>query len=363
MRFDLWEFNWPLIMIVVAISATMSYVGDILGKKIGKKRISILHLRPRHTSTVITIFMGMAVALLSLAAAAYSSESVRIAVFGHNIMARQMTALTNEVRTLEDERDLMMFSLDTSQFELSSIRREKEMVETEVAALKEETETLQRGLEELRFGRVIVYQGEMLAQTPVEQDEDGVYNLNETIDELIAASREYLDNKIAELWNPDEGDRGQTGVIVTPEMRSGIESRLRSAQGRKVLRMTAPANVTIGHTLEGVVDIFDSSLVFGEGEVLIQERIIGADRHEDSADILYTMLRRVNTSAVSRGVLPDPITGNVGNLGTLDFYDVVDRIVAENSVFRAVIVTISAAEDIYTEGPVRVSIQVEDEGS
>ena len=360
MRFDLSEFNWPLIFIVVAISATMSYVGDVLGKKIGKKRISILRLRPRYTSTVITIFTGMAVALLSLAAAAYSSDSVKMAIFGPNIMARQMTALTNEVRTLEDERDRMTFDLDASHIELSSIKEEKGKIETDVSVLKDETDALKRGLAELKFGRVIVYQGEMLAQTSIEQDGNGIYQLDEEIGRLIAISEEYLYGKLAEQWNPDEEERVGAEIIVTTEMRADIEDRLRSSRGRKVLRLTAPANVTMGQSLEGIVNVFDSSLVFEEGEVLIRERITGVDTHEAGANILYTMLKKVNRSAVSKGILPDPFTGTVGNLDSLDFYDVVDKIVADNTNFITTTVTITAGTDIYTEGPVRVRIEVED---
>ena len=360
MRFDLSEFNWPLILIVVAISATMSYVGDIMGKKIGKKRISILRLRPRHTSTVVTIFTGMAVALLSLAAAAYSSESIKMAIFGHNILTRQMTALTTEVRILEDEHERMTFDLDLSQFELSAIRAEKDRIDIEVSALREETEALKLGLEELRFGRVIAYQGEMLAQTSIEQDENGVYNLDEAVEELIAKSGEYIDMKLAELRVVNDLEGAGAEITVTSEMRSDLENRLSSERGRKVLRLTAPANVTMGQMLEGFVNMYDSNLVFTEGEVLRQETIRFVDNHEDAADIIYRMLRSINRPAVSRGILPDPFTGNVGNLDTLEFFDVVDRIVTDNSNFRTTIVTITAAADIYTEGPVSVKIEVED---
>ena len=361
MRFDLSEFNWPLIVMVVAISATMSYVGDILGKKIGKKRISILHLRPRYTSTLITIFTGIAVALLSLAAAGYSSESVKMAIFGPNIMARQMTALTSEVRLLEDERERMTFDLDASQFELTSIKAEKERIESEVDDLRDETAALKSGLAELQFGRVIAYQGEMLAQTSIERNENGFYNLNEAIGRLIAISEEYIDRKLAEQWNLADRENELTEISVTSEMTSDIENRLRSADGRKVLRLTAPANVTLGQPLEGVVNLFDSNLVFEEGELLILETIRFVDRPEDAANILYTMLRGINRSAVSSGILPDPFTGTVGNLDSLEFYDVVDRIVTNSLNFRTTIVTITAAADIYTEGPVHVKIDIEEQ--
>ncbi|MDR3321892.1 MAG: DUF3084 domain-containing protein [Synergistaceae bacterium] len=63
MPFSASEFNWQLIFIIVAISAVVTYVGDVLGMRIGKKRISLLGMRPRYTSTVITTFTGIAVAI------------------------------------------------------------------------------------------------------------------------------------------------------------------------------------------------------------------------------------------------------------------------------------------------------------
>jgi uncharacterized protein (DUF3084 family) len=340
MPFNLSEFNWPLIIMIAAISGTMSYVGDIMGKKIGKKRISILHLRPRHTSTVITIFTGIAVAILTLIAAAYSSDSVKIAVFGPNIMARRMTELTNEVRTRQGELDDMTLDLVAAQSELS--------------AIKEETASLKRGLAEMKEGRVIVFQGEMLAQASLESGSSG-YDTDAAVKTLIGLSGDYLAKKITESWRTDASDAPD--VVVTKEMRDNIDARLRDARGRKVLRLVAPSNIVMGQTLEGVVNIFDSNLVYEEGEVLMRESLMGLRTHEAAADILYTMLKQVNRVAVSKGILPDPFSGTVGNLDSLDFYGIVDQIVDENG-YESKVVTILAASDIYTEGPVQVKIEV-----
>jgi uncharacterized protein (DUF3084 family) len=357
MPFNLSEFNWPLIIMIAAISATMSYVGDILGKKIGKKRISILSLRPRYTSTVITIFTGIAVAVLTLIAAAYSSDSVKIAVFGPNIMARRMTELTNEVRMRQGELDDMTLDLVAAQSELSSIKAEKQAAETAVESLREETSLLKRGLAEMKEGRVIVFQGEMLAQTSIEREASG-YDTDAAVETLIGLSGDYLSRKITESWRTDASDMPE--VVVTKGMRENIDAQLRSKNGRKVLRLVAPSNIVMGQTLEGVINIFDSELVFREGEVLMRENLRGFRTHEDAADVLYTMLKQINSSAVSKGILPDPFSGTVGNLDSLDFYDIVDKIVNENG-YESRVVTILAASDIYTEGPVRVRIEVGDD--
>jgi uncharacterized protein (DUF3084 family) len=423
------ELNWSLIIMIAAISASMSYVGDILGKRIGKKRISILRLRPRHTSTVITIFTGTVVALLTLTLAAYFSESVRISLYGMNVMVREMRDLTYKVRSLQSEledislerdasrnelssikdekaeteievaklkaetdtlgKDLassqralssikgekaaieaevaslrkdtqvLRSGLAASQKELSSIKGEKAAVEIEVARLKRETEVLGRGLAEMKSGRVVVFRGEMLAQTALEPGNDGRYALDDAIGRLIAVSDEYLDGKTADLSSA--GVHGRPAVIVTPEMKASVAQRLKSASGRKVLRLTAPSNIVMGQTLEGVVTQFDSNLVFMSGEVLMRELIAGADSPEDGANILYAILKRVNRLAVSKGILPDSSSGAVGNFDILNFSDVVDQIVADNRRQRPTVVTIKAIEDIYTEGPVRVKIEVEEE--
>ncbi|MDR2779832.1 MAG: DUF3084 domain-containing protein [Synergistaceae bacterium] len=357
MPFNLSEFNWPLVIIIAAISATMSYVGDIMGKKIGKKRISILRLRPRHTSTVITIFTGIAVALLTLIAAAYSSDSVKMAIFGPNIMARRMTELTNEVRGRRNELDDMTLDLVAAQSELSSIKAEKQAVEEVVASLRDETASLKSGLAEMKEGRVIVFQGEMLAQTSLESGGSG-YDTAAAVETLIGLSGDYLARKITESWQADVSEAPD--VVVTKEMRDNIDDQLRSASGRKVLRIVAPSNIVMGQTLEGVVNIFDSNLVFKEGEILMKERLGGLRDHEYAADVLYTMLKQVNRAAVSKGILPDPFSGTVGNLDSLDFYDIVNQMVGESG-YESRVVTILAASDIYTEGPVRVRMDVGEE--
>jgi predicted transcriptional regulator len=354
-RFNLSEYNWPLIIMLAAVSATVSYVGDVLGKKIGKKRISMLGLRPRYTSTIITIFTGIAVALLTLAVAAYSSDSVKMAVFGPNIMARQMTELTNEVRSRQNELDDMTLDLIATRNELSSAVKEKETVEAEVAALKDETESLKRGLAEMKEGRVIVFQGEMLAQTSIEPGENG-YDLDGAIQRLAALSGEYLEKKMADL--AIDASINAPTVIVADEMRNSIMEVLEDAEGRKVLRLTAPSNIVLGQPLEGLLSMFESRLIYREGEILMRELVSGVSSNEDGADILYTMLKMINRSAVSEGILPDPFSGTVGNLDSLDFYDMVDKIVVLGEASKTAEVTIAAAADIYAEGPVKVKIEV-----
>ena len=121
MPFSISEFNWQLIVIIVGISAAVSYVGDVLGMKIGKRRISLLGLRQRYTSTIVTMFTGIAVAILTLCVAAYTSESVRAAFFGVNYLEREIARLIQDQRERQDQLSQMEFELSMAYGDLRSM--------------------------------------------------------------------------------------------------------------------------------------------------------------------------------------------------------------------------------------------------
>jgi uncharacterized protein (DUF3084 family) len=58
----------------------IAYVGDLLGRRMGKKRLSIFGLRPRHTAIVCTVVTGMVIAAVTLGVLMLASAGVRVAV-------------------------------------------------------------------------------------------------------------------------------------------------------------------------------------------------------------------------------------------------------------------------------------------
>jgi hypothetical protein len=70
-----------LAILIIAVSGLIAYIGDWVGRKMGRKRLSLFGLRPRHTAIVISVGSGMFIALLTLVAAFAVSEGVRRAFF------------------------------------------------------------------------------------------------------------------------------------------------------------------------------------------------------------------------------------------------------------------------------------------
>ncbi|NLG94581.1 MAG: DUF3084 domain-containing protein, partial [Acetomicrobium flavidum] len=76
MQYGLSELNWELVVSLVVISALVAYIGDILGMKLGKRRISLFGMRPKYTSRFITVVTGILITLVTLFVMAMASDTV-----------------------------------------------------------------------------------------------------------------------------------------------------------------------------------------------------------------------------------------------------------------------------------------------
>ncbi len=59
--------GYTLILAILVLGGLIATVGDRLGSRIGKARLSIFKLRPRTTATVVTIVTGALISASTLA--------------------------------------------------------------------------------------------------------------------------------------------------------------------------------------------------------------------------------------------------------------------------------------------------------
>ena len=69
-------------LVVGFLAGLIAYLGNDLGRKIGRKKMSVLGMRPRHTSNFMTILTGSVIALSTLTFFAAVSEPVRQLLLG-----------------------------------------------------------------------------------------------------------------------------------------------------------------------------------------------------------------------------------------------------------------------------------------
>ncbi|MFM9103336.1 MAG: DUF3084 domain-containing protein, partial [Cyanobium sp.] len=73
--------GWLLILMLLVLGGVLSTLGDRLGSRVGKARLSLFNLRPRHTAVVITVLTGSLISAVSLGLMLLVSERLRTGLF------------------------------------------------------------------------------------------------------------------------------------------------------------------------------------------------------------------------------------------------------------------------------------------
>jgi uncharacterized protein (DUF3084 family) len=116
--------GFVLILAVLLLGGGIATLGDRLGSKVGKARLSLFKLRPRQTATVVTILSGIVVSATTLGVLFAASESLRDGVF-------KLDQIQKKRRDIEK-------ALSQANTQLSSVRGQKTQVERELTQSKTE---------------------------------------------------------------------------------------------------------------------------------------------------------------------------------------------------------------------------------
>lgn len=118
--------NVALILAVVVVSGVVAYIGDVIGKRLGKKRVTLFGLRPRQTAVLVAVVTGCLITIGTICAVSLASNSVRVALFHLDELYAQIAAAEAEVRQAretaaqaEAEREEALLGLEESQASLS----------------------------------------------------------------------------------------------------------------------------------------------------------------------------------------------------------------------------------------------------
>ncbi|WOL40850.1 DUF3084 domain-containing protein [Pyramidobacter sp. YE332] len=374
MEESLWELltevNWKMIALTLLAGGVLSIIGDRVGMKFAKRRVTLFNLRPKYTSSILTACTGMLISLCVIAILAVVSESVRTSLFSMQFIQRQIVDLTRQLQDSRNEQQISSLLIVEAQQQLTSKEKELDDLQTRADALRKTTEEMQAErdrltqerarLEEdvnrirttlgkLQEGRIVAFSDERLGQ--------------EVIPEGVASeaeARRYLDrlNERVRFEVARRSDAVPASISLEedPESLQNAMQRILAYDSRKVVRAMVPQNIAAGETVRVVYRVYESSLVFRKEEALITRVLRFKPSAEQAETMLSYMLRELNRMATSSGILNDPLTGMVGGIPANDFYDGVERLAAAKAPLR---VTLLAARDIYSEGPVSVKIVVE----
>ena len=371
------EVNWKLIVLTLLAGGILSIIGDRIGMKFAKRRVTLWGLRPKYTSSILTAATGTMISLFVIVILAIVSESVRTSLFSMQFIQRQIVELTKQLQDSRNEQQVSSLliveaqqqldrkqkelngkqnELDSKQRELSEmqlrsdeLRQATERLAAERASLEEDVKRIRDNLGRLQEGRIVAFSDERLAQEVIPEGTTDEAEVRRSLDRLDERVRYEVARRTSSV---------PASVVVEDEAesRDSAVSRILAYDSRKVVRAIASHNIAAGEKVRVLYRVFESSLVFSADEPLIT-RVVRFVPDLDQAEVILSfMLRRLNLMSTQSGIITDSLTGTVGGIPANDFYDAVERIAAARAPLR---ITLLASSDIYSEGPVSVKIAVD----
>ncbi len=152
--------NVTLILAVIVVSGVVAYVGDIIGKRLGKKRVSLFGLRPRQTAVLIAVCTGWVITAGTILALAIASKSVREAVFTLGQLHQQIAQARGEATEAQNQRDAAFQELAAAAQSLESTEARLRLADTERNAAEQRANTAEENADRAE-GEVSRAQGEL----------------------------------------------------------------------------------------------------------------------------------------------------------------------------------------------------------
>lgn len=172
---------------MIVIGGLVALVADGMGRKIGKKRLSFLGLRPRHTATLITVAAGVLIPILTIAAIYGLSREVRDWIRegrGAIKRATDAQALADSKEKENDKLEALQKQLQDSNKHLTSEAKKL----TEQVAANKQAATLAGEQLKVAQGQVQIAQRKVASLEPALRKTEGL--IQEKTKEVLAKQKE-----------------------------------------------------------------------------------------------------------------------------------------------------------------------------
>lgn len=396
-----------LIVVLILTGGVIAFIGDRLGSKVGKKKLSLFGLRPRHTSILVTIITGILITTVTFGILAIASKDVRTALFGMNKLKAELNEkqsmleeasgalvnVKNDLNTTKEEYAKSKKDLEETQEDLEIAQQAAELLRQEQVALQninqelwsdnqtliehnqslaennqfllanneslkadnlelEKTNNdLQEGIENIRERPIIYRVGELLASGVIKKTDDSVKIQND-LNQIIALANSKIIDRLGTEGSKD-------GVWIYPIEYQKAMDRLKQAKGDTVIRLIVAANLVKGDPVLTELEMHPNRVVYQENEFVYQKIYNVPIDGSNSEMLISDFLRNVNMTAINNGILPNPLTGTVGVINGNQIY-AIEKALAENRG-KDVLISAFAAADTEVLGPLRLHIYLKNE--
>ena len=263
---------WLKILLVLILGGILSTLGDRLGTRVGKARLSIFKLRPKSTAVLITVFTGSIISAISFATMVVFDRDLRVGLF-----------------QLEDIREKI-------------IESEKEL------------KKLEKNLYAFRSGNVVISSGQTLVTKTIKLNKSN--DIKKIIESILQQANFYAFNLVK--TNQSEYRRI---LLVRKDDIEKLENKI--ADNRSwVVRIKSAGNILRGENyVYAFPEVTLNKMITKKGEVIAIENVSLSKSDSESISTKINLLMASTLAEVRRrGSLSSELKINANQINNLGKY-------------------------------------------
>lgn len=353
-----------ILLIIAIMGGIIAYIGDKLGTRVGKRKMSLFGLRPKHTSIIVTIITGVLISAATLGVLTVASSTVRTALFGMEKLRAEMDQLNRDIEvknkallegnqllqdrtkqlervqsdvkateaeleetrqslaakgdeliSIQDSYKMAEQQLASSAAELKALESSREKLQAHVSQLQITTKELEDNIVRVREGNIIFRNGEILAGSLIKP---GL-----SVDEARVALTSFMNDTNGLILKRFGMTEEKSVLFISRSNLEGITEQVANSEVPMTVRIMAAGNIIYGEPALAELHAYPETLVFHKGDVLWSEVIEGGDNAREK---VLGFLQYANSQAKEKGILPDPITGQVGTIPGDELFDTIRQV-------------------------------------
>ena len=379
--------GWLLILTLLVLGGVLSNLGDRLGSRVGKARLSLFRLRPRNTAVLITVLTGSLISAISLGLMLLVSERLRTGLFeldqleerlanSRRLLAssqlelnraeqgkrdaqqrfeqaqarasklrQELAPLIAQRNRLEQERSRLNLEVRDRDAEIGRTEAELSQVRKRIAAGAQELKDLESNLIALRRGDVVITSGQILSSAKVALERP------EQAQQVITALLQQANINAFRRVLPDQPPDRQ--ILLVPRNDIAKLEELLAKPGRWVVSILSAANVLRGERqVLAFPDLRPNRPVVKAGEVLASTTVEGDLTGLDGINRrLNLLLAAAYARAQRQGTLVEGLQFDAASLNQLG------RALGERPAGQVVQLEAVVLRDADTPDPIAVELR------
>lgn len=302
------ESGLIVIPLLILVSGAVAYVGNLVGRATGRRRLTIFGLRPRSTAQIITIVTGMLITILTVASVLLVSQDARTGLFRLN-------------------------------------------------ALRDQIETAEARLREVKGGDIAYLRNQEVLRTVM----DGRLPQKEILRLLDAMRLRAVDFAVGNGSSPDLVTGAVLSLYPPNASWEAIARLIAGRGGDTVVRIVALENTLRGESLRIFVQLVDRKVAYRKGALLASGTIDGRrTREQIGFDLLGLADKAAEGAGVSARLLSPPFARITDPAQVQVDVDDHRRAIGEiQARGRLVDLQVVAARDITSEASLIVSFVIQ----